>query len=62
VELRHGDITHHKVYCATVLLAQVECLSATAGRKEEKPNPFERSFQKLSKVVVVFDQQDGDRG
>jgi hypothetical protein len=45
-----------------VLLAQVECLSATAGRKEEKPNPFERSFQKLSKVVVVFDQQDGDRG
>src|SRR5271157_2788933 len=61
VEPRHDNITHHQVYCAAVLLAQAQCLCAIGGRKDGKPRPCERPLQKDSKVVVVFDQQDGGR-
>jgi hypothetical protein len=42
------------------LLAQAECLCAIGGRKDRKPGAFERPVQKVSKVLVVFDYQDGD--
>ena len=60
VESGHYNITHHKVYCAIMLMAQAECLCAIGGRKDGKPVAFERPMQKVSKVVVVFDYQDGD--
>jgi hypothetical protein len=60
VELGHDNITHHKVYLAIVLLAQAKCLCTIGGRKDGKPVAFERPMQKASKVVVVFDYQDGD--
>ncbi|MGA9255285.1 MAG: hypothetical protein WBV98_01660, partial [Candidatus Sulfotelmatobacter sp.] len=34
VEAGHDNITHHDVYCAIVLLAQVECDCAIGGRKD----------------------------
>jgi hypothetical protein len=61
VELGHDDITHRKVYCAIVLLAQAECLCAIGGRKDGKPSPFERPLQKVSEGVVVLDQQEAGR-
>ena len=60
VEPGHDNITHHKVYCAIVLLAQIYCLSAIGGRQNGKPNPFKRPLQEVSKVIVVLDYQDGD--
>jgi hypothetical protein len=60
VEPGHDNITHHKVDCAIVLLAQAERISAVGGRKDGEPDCFERPLQKASKVVVVFDYQDGD--
>jgi len=30
------------------------------GRKDRKPNPLKRPLQQISKVIVVFDYQDGD--
>jgi hypothetical protein len=61
VESGHDNITYHKVYCAIVLLAQAECLCTIGGRKDGKPVAFEHPVQKVSKVVGVFDQQDGGR-
>jgi DNA-binding response OmpR family regulator len=48
VEPGHNDITHRKVYCAVVLLAQVECLCTIGGRKDGKPNSFERPLEKVA--------------
>jgi hypothetical protein len=44
-----------------VFLAQAESLCAIGGREDAEPTAFERSLQKVSKVAVVFDQQNGDR-
>ena len=55
------QVNHHKVYCGIVLLAQAECLCTIGSSKDAEPDPFERPLQKASKVVVVFDQQDGGR-
>src|ERR1700683_266883 len=60
VETGHDNITHDKIYCAIVLLAQAECLCTIGGGKDGKPIAFERPIEKVSKVVVVFDDQDGD--
>ena len=56
----HDNITHHNVYCAIVLLAQAKCLCTIGGSKNGKPVAFERPVQNVSKVLVVFDYQDGD--
>jgi CheY-like chemotaxis protein len=48
VEPGHNDITHRKVYCPFVLLAQVECLRTIGGRKDGKPNSFERPLEKVA--------------
>jgi len=60
IEPRHDNITHHKIDRAIVLLAQANCLTAIGGRHNSKPNPFKRPLQQGSKVLLVFDQQDGD--
>jgi len=56
----HDNITHDNVYCAIVLLAQAKCLCTIGGSKNGKPVAFERPVQNVSKVLVVFDYQDGD--
>jgi hypothetical protein len=43
-----------------MLLAPAEGLRTIGGRKDRKPNPFKRPLQEVSKVIVVFDYQDGD--
>jgi len=61
VEVGHDNITHHKVYCAIVFLVRAKCVSTIDRRKHRKPVAFERPVQEGSKVVVVFDQEDGAR-
>src|ERR1700730_9555760 len=43
VESWHDNVTHHKVYCAIVLLAQAEGLCTIGGRKYGKPAALHRA-------------------
>jgi hypothetical protein len=43
-----------------MLLAPAECLCTIGSRKDRKPTPLKRPLHEASKVIVVFDYQDGD--
>jgi hypothetical protein len=43
-----------------MFLAQSEALCAVGGRKDGEPGGFDCPLHEVSKVVVVFDYQDGD--
>jgi len=60
VEFGHDNITHHTIYSALMLLAPAERLCTISGRKDRKPNSFKSPLQEVSKVIVVFDDQNGN--